>query len=280
MVGGLSVGSCQSTDPTSKSQDHKFREEKKMNLPLELERMLSEGEWRAIELAEQLGNKAWPAIKNGASMSGYRSRQVAMACAGRIGGDTAGIILAQGLSDGNVNVRLTAAAQLSVNPPENAKTAVLETLSKSSELDIREMLALAAGYLPGKDTMEVLRPLAEGKDVLGFNARSALAKLGDPEARKQLISSLSSKEPRVRYETLAQLRYVNDRTLAKYAKDLLWDKASALLIGPERNRRFRRVCDQAVDTLVYLMKLSPPFPTTAETIYSDSELLQVSQMIK
>jgi hypothetical protein len=280
MVGGSSVSSCQGNDPTSESQALKPREEKKMNSPMELERMLSEGDWRAAELAQQLGNTAWPAVKNGARMPGYRSRQIAMACAGRIGGNTAGMILAQGLSDGNVNVRVTAAAQLSVNPPGNARTAVLETLSKSSEPDIREMLALAAGYLPGKGTMDVLRPLAEGKDVLGLNARSALAKLGDPEARKQMISDFSSKEPRRRYETLSQLRYVNDPNLAKHAKDLLWDKAPALPIGPERNRRFRRVCDQAVDTIVYLMKLSLPFQTSVETIYSDAELLQVSQMIQ
>jgi HEAT repeat protein len=278
MVAVSTVMPYQAYGDRSESQVHKPREENKMSSLLELERMLREGSWRAVELAQQLSDAAWPAIRKGASMPDYRSRQIAMTCAGRIGGGTAGLILAQGLSDENVNVRVTAAAQLSANPPATAKAAILDTLLKSSESDIREMLALAAGYLPGKSTMDALRSLAGGKDAFSKNARMALAKLGDPEARKEMISNLSAKDPHVRYETLGQLRYVDDRELSKHAKDLLWDKASAQRIGPERNPRFRRVCDQAVDTLVYLMKLSPPFITSVETIYSDDQLLQISQM--
>jgi hypothetical protein len=271
---------CENPDLISESQIKQTREENNMNSLTELDRLLSEGNWDSVKLAQQLGDEAWPTIRSGAKMPDYRSRQIAMVCAGRIGGNTGGIILAEGLSDVNVNVRATAAAQLSVNPPATSKAAVIETLYRSSESDIREMLALAAGYLPGQSTMEVLSSLADGKDVLGTNARMALAKLGDPGAREQLISNLTSEDPYRRYEALGQLRYVNDPEFAKYAKGLLWDKADAILIGPERNQRFRRVCDQAVDTLVYLMKLSLPFETSVETIYTDDELLQVDQIIR
>lgn len=276
----LTVVNCQEQAERVESQNKPSRKDNKMSTVVELEGMLAAGDRGAVDLARQLSEAAWPAISHAAKMPDYRSRRIAMICAGQIGGDKAGSVLSSGLLDTNVNVRIAAAKQLSVEPPATAQDAVLDALSRSSETrtSIREFLALAAGYLPGDRTIQVLRPLAKGTDPLALNARMALAKLGDPDARKSLINKLSAGVPYTRYEGLEQLQYVNDAGLALHAKRLLGDRAKAQLIGPERNRQYRRVCDQAVDTLVYLLKLTPPFETNIEKIYSDAELMEIGKL--
>ena len=177
-------------------------EDERMSTPIELERKLAAGDWSAVELAGQLGQTAWPTIQKAAGLPQYRSRQIAMACAGRLGGEAAGPILSAGLGDANGNVRLAAAKALSVAPPPSAGHAIRAVLTASPELEIRGLLALAAGYLPGEPTVEILRPLSQRDDVLAERARMALAKLGDAPARQAMAADLASPEPRMRYEVL------------------------------------------------------------------------------
>lgn len=276
----LTMVCCKEQDGKIKTQLSPNGKDNEMSSVLELERMITAGDRNAIDLARQLGEAAWPAINRTAKTSEYRSRRIAIQCAGQIGGESAGSVLAAGLSDQNVNVRIAAAKELSVDPPETAKHAVLNVLSTGSETrtSILELLALAAGHLHGERTMQVLRSLAEGNDSVAEHASIALAKLGENQAKQVLISKLSTNVPYTRYEGLGQLRYVNDVSLATHVKPMLADQANAQVIGPERNRRYRRVCDQAVDTLVYLLKLKPSFETAVEKIYSHGELAEIEKL--
>lgn len=276
----LVAGNCHGIEKESGGRNRSAVEEKRMSALAELERLLDEGDFRAVEVAGAMGDAAVPALRKGAGMPAYRSRQVAMACAGKVGGDAAGKILSLGLRDGNVNVRVAAAGQLSVNPPESAKDAVLSTLVRSTETDVREMLAFSAGYFPGERTVAILRSIASGKGVLASNARMALARLGDAAGRDAVLNDLASSDPLVRYETVGGLRYVNDPSLADRVKPLLLDTEDAQTIGPGGGWKYRRVCDEAVDTLVYLLKLKLPFPTGEETIYTDEQLHHVRDLTR
>ena len=276
----LVATNCHGIDKESGGLHRPPGEETGMSKQAELERLLADGDYRAVEVAAAMGDAAVPALRKGAGMAGYRSRQVAMACAGKVGGEAAGEVLSLGLKDRNVNVRVAAAGQLSVNPPESAKDAVLSTLVRSTESDVRELLAFSAGYFPGERTVAILRSIASGKGVLASNARMALARLGDPAGREAVLNDLASSDPLVRYETLGDLRYVDDPSLAVRVKPLLLDMADAQAIGPGGGWKHRRVCDQAVDTLVYLLKLKLPFPTSEETIYTEEQLLHVRDVTR
>ncbi|MCR4308570.1 MAG: hypothetical protein NUW14_00885 [Deltaproteobacteria bacterium] len=276
----LAAANCHGIEKESGGLHRPAGEETKMSAQAELERLLADGDFRAVEVAASMGDAAVPALRKGAGMPAYRSRQVAVACAGRVGGEAAGEILSLGLKDGNVNVRVAAAGQLSVNPPESAKDAVLSTLVRSTETDVREMLAFSAGYFPGERTVAILRSIASGKEVLSSNARMALARLGDPAGREAVLNDLASSDPLVRYETVGGLRYVNDPSLAIRVKPLLLDTEEAQAIGPGGGWKYRRVCDQAVDTLIYLLKLKLPFPTGEETIYGEEQLLRVRDLTR
>lgn len=244
-----------------------------------LEHLLAAANWDAVDEAQHEGPRALPAIRVYVRSNNYRSRQIALASAARVGGDEAASMLATGLTDDNVNVQLQAAKDLSTGQFPSASGAILAQLANNRDHVVKQFLALAAGYIPGEASIAALRPLAEGKDELATNARMALARLGDENARRQLTNDLSATLPRTRYDALDQLRYVNDLKFASYAKRLLDDKEPARRIGTARHPKFRRVCDQAVDTLVSLLSLKPPFRVAPERIYTEGELTQLRRLL-
>ncbi|MGB9466243.1 MAG: hypothetical protein WBR10_14130 [Candidatus Acidiferrum sp.] len=245
-----------------------------------LESLLESANWDAVEEAQRQGISALPAVRTYAKSKNSASRQIAMACASRIGGEEAGQILAAGLADTDINVQLTAAKELDSGKFPSASPAILDHLARGKDDLVREFLALDAGYISGDTTIAVLRPLAEGQGGLATNARMALAKLKDGWARDLLVKDLSSPVARTRYEALDQLRYVDDQQFVPNAKRLLDDREPARRIGTARNPRFRRVCDQALDTLVFLLKLNPSFPVAPERIYTQEQLAQLAQMVR
>lgn len=254
----------------------------KMTDLITLEKMLAEGQTEAVEMAEEMGEQAWPAILKAAKMENFESRQLAMYCAGSLEGPQAGETLALGLSDDDVNVRSAAASQLMDDPPENAKTALLHTLSQKTERShqIPEMLALGAGFLPGDDTVEVLKGLLPEGDDLAENAKMALAKLGDQELKNNIIGELSDNNPLTRYNAVKKLEYIDDPSTFHHVVKLLGDRAEAVNVGTSYRSRYRRVCDQAVDSVIYLLELEPPFEINVTKIYSDSEILQLREMVQ
>ncbi|HDP24294.1 MAG TPA: HEAT repeat domain-containing protein [Deltaproteobacteria bacterium] len=246
----------------------------------ELEHLIAQGDWQAVDLTAHLGEAAWPAIEQGARMENFQSRQISMVCAGRLGGETAGTLLLAGLADNHINVSLAAAGQLSRNPPPSALHGILGELAQCQEENICALLALGVGHLPGEASMNALLELTGRDDDVAKNARLALAKLGHDEYLEALLAELASDDPHARYEALAQLVYIDDAKLGEHAKKLLYDKEVAVTIGKQYAPRYRRVCDQAVDTLAALLKLKLPFAASAESIYSDSQLAQVREMVK
>ncbi len=245
-----------------------------------LESLLNAGNWMAVEMAAKQGAAALPVVRRAAGHAKFQTRQIAMASAGKIGGAEAGKILGAGLSDADLNVRLQAANELSVNPPAEAGQAILARLPIEEDDRVKEPLALAAGYIPGDQTVRILQLVAGmWSGELAKTARMALAKVGDKPSREALLAELSSPDAFVRYTAVGWLRYVDDKQYVPHARKLLHDKAPAQKIGPVRQPKFRRVCDQAVDTLVHLLKLKVPFETDLEKIYSDTEINTIAKLV-
>jgi HEAT repeat protein len=224
----------------------------------ELRSKLKAGDWDASKIAERLGPTAWPAIEEADKAEDPDIRQVAVQCAAVLGGSHAAPILVAGLSDESEDVVLEAARQLSRAPFPGTEEAIAKSLESNLPEDILELLALAAGQGADLQAKDILRHYSSRSDELGLSAQMALAKLGD--------------EAHTRYDILSRLIYVKDPSLAELVKPFLSDRAGAQIVGPERARRMRRVCDQALDTLVVLLQIQPSFATATDKVYSDSEL--------
>ena len=246
-----------------------------------LEIYFQQANWAAVDETMRLRESALPTIKKYGQDKDYQKRQIAVECAGVIGGEVAAQILIAGLKDDNINVRLSAAKTLERNPNSSATEAVVELVNESDEEVLREILALAAGHLPGEKTVEVLKKIEQADEQqVSVNAQMALAKLGDEEAKQAIISQLDDALPRTRYDALEKLIYIDDASLARYAKKHLVHKSPAVMIGTVKSPRYRRVCDQAVDTMVFLLKLKVPFQVSIEIIYSDKEILAVESLTR
>ena len=210
----------------------------------------------------------------------YRVRERAVTAAAGLADPAATQILTSGLQDESINVRLAAAQALAARPYPAATDAVLEQIATSPDETVREILIAAAGHLPGPRTSTALKQIEREGGPLAGTARLALAKLGDTAARAAVLANLGAAAPRARYDALAALTYIGEESLAARALDLLGDKASALPIGVLRAGRYRRVCDQAVDTIVLLRRLTPGFETGPERIYSDDELGRIRTLTR
>jgi hypothetical protein len=248
-----------------------------MNNPIS--ELLASANWAAVEEVRRQGNAALPIIRSFVKDENYRTRQIAVACAGEIEGQVSDI-LARGLTDPNVNVRITAANGFARRPYPEALDTLIEQVDKSPDDSVRETLVLALGLLPDERTLTVLKRLLVSGGSLVRSARLALARLGDPEARASLLADLSSPLPRARYDVLKDLIYVRDAELMGYAERLLDDREPAVRVGVVKAPRYRRVCDQAVDTLVAVLKVAVSFEVSEEKIYSHSELTEMKHLVR
>ncbi len=249
-----------------------------MNGTNNLEIALQQKSWEAVNEAKRLNENALPLIKKYGRDEDYQKRQIAVACAGVIEDDGVVPVLAAELDDDNVNVRLEAAKAINKNPKPGVTDAVLEKLQNSQENVLKEILALAAGKLPGEKTIEVLKKVQKSEEgQVSINAQMALAKLGNSEAKEAIVKELSDPLARTRYDALEKLIYIEDSALATYARRLLHDKADAVMIGVIRRPKYRRVCDQAVDTIIFLLNLSVTFRVDKGKIYDDREIQEVDK---
>lgn len=258
----------------------KQKEDKNMSNEKNLENLIAQGDWGAVEKTRRMSEDAWPAVKRGAQMPDFLSRQIAMACAGILGGEEAEKLLLAGLNDKHINVSLAAAGQLSVNPPAGALDDIIKELASGHEENIRELLVLALGRIPDETSTKALIKIEKEDEDLAPSARLALARHRQGEFLEAHVERLESETPHIRYEALSQMIYIDDPDLAGHAKKLLSDKAEAVNIGNQYKPLYRRVCDQAVDTLAALLNITPPFETGNGIIYTNDQLYQIQNLVK
>ncbi len=259
-------------------ETEKLIDSQNINQENPLKKLLAEASWDSINEAKRQGKSALSIIRPFLKNETYQVRQMAVSSAGAIGDDAASDILASGLKDSNINVRLAAAKELAKQSYPSATETVLEVIKTTPDETVRELLVKAAGFLPGEKTISTLRPLSKGKDVLADQAIYALAKLGDSSGLSLVSNKLSAALPRTRYETLQNLCYINKTQFVPKAEQLLSDKAEAIRVGSIRKPQMRRVADAAVDTLVCLLNLDLPFKPS-KTIYTDEEINQVRNLV-
>tara|TARA_R110002096_G_scaffold44524_8_gene119845 strand:+ start:51084 stop:52058 length:975 start_codon:yes stop_codon:yes gene_type:complete len=259
--------------PTTKNEPHAA-------LLAELEQHLASANWQAVDLAKRLGGDAWPAVEAAAQQPEFRTRQIAMACAGALGTSRALPLLIAGLGDPHRNVSIAAASQLSLSPPPGAQAELVRSLGACEEDVICALLVRGLGRLPGERSIAAVLDAAQRSDALLDVARLALSKLGDKDALRSQRALLKNRSAAIRYQALVDTRYIANATLIVAAKPLLQDTAPVVSIGTPYNEQHRRVCDQAVDTLVVLLQLEPSFAVAAETIYSDEQIREVARLAR
>jgi HEAT repeat protein len=237
-----------------------------------LEASLTRVEYRAIDESRVAGIASLPLLRRYSRDRDHRIRKLTMHCAGVIDLARSGLILVEGLDDENLNVKSAAANELAQRTCPAAADAIGDRLVAEEDELMLEQLALAAGRSPGARSLELLSSVKPGGAVLAAHISMALARLGDAEARRILLDELEAPQARSRYDALEKLIYVAERGYAPRAMRLLGDRAEAVRVGFVQMPRYRRVCDQAVDTLAQLLGVRTDFPLAEDKLYSPAEI--------
>ena len=183
-----------------------------------------------------------------------RVRRNVIEVAGELGGvENARLILA-GLDDGDGEVRSLAALFVDVCAHKELLPSLLSVMEKQSDQMLLGSLALQVGTLGGREQIPALKEF--GKKVSDPEQSRyfslAKAKLGDGEARDELVRRFTHPDAPVRFQALRDCLYVLDKTLAAEFGPALEDYRDVIkLTLPEsREQVSARVCDAAV----YVMK--------------------------
>lgn len=189
--------------------------------------------------------------------------------------------LSELLKANNINTVLSAITQLENELNLNASIArtMVEILKTRPDQVIAERLILLLGNYHQKFVFDALVMFEKKSDDAHKKWYSlALAKLGEKDFYNKILAKLKHREAYVRYVALQDLGYVHNRSATKKIAPLLSDMAPAVRVGSVRTNTWRRVCDQAVDTLIALEELTTSFTLSLSRIYSQEELEEVKRL--
>lgn len=103
----------------------------------------------------------------------------------------------------------------------------------------------------------------------------ALARMGDPDARKMIADMLKNGDPKVRVHGIGMAQYVG-QDMVTDLKPLLEDKTDAVDVSPSMSgTHFIRVCDAAATVLRQIHR--PNLKASNTVRYSDEQLKEISR---
>lgn len=232
------------------SQEDKFRLEGLI---------LGDSTYEAGLLARKMGDSAGEVLRKLISNKDPHVRQNVLELAGELEGvDNARLILAS-LNDEDTDVRILAGSLLDVCTHKELLPVLLDAMKKQSEKKIPDQkllgsLALQIGVVGGPEQIPALKE--SGKKVTDPEHHRqfmlARARLGDSEARADLIRRLEHPIASERFQALRDCIYVQDKTLAANFWLALHDYREVIMLtlpgSPQQVGA--RICDVAV----YVMK--------------------------
>ena len=205
--------------------------------------------WGVVAKPGLVRTDAGPALLRLLDDKDSQVRQLVVTCLDAVGGSAAREGLIKALRDRTETVRAAAARFL--RPHFNAADlpTIVNVLDNSPDEYVREQLALLLGESGDTSMIPILSARLRGEsNVHARNAASlAMARLGDPGGRMELIQRLSQDDPAERVRALRDLPYLNDRRLLAYTVPLIDDTRPGLNMGRLHAPYFIRVCDVAIN---------------------------------
>ncbi len=204
----------------------------------------------------------------------YEVRELAVHTAHATLDPKASDVMFKALHDDNDIVKAAAARFLESHCSVADIPKLIAQLRRNGDDYVREQIALLLGKL---NQSSAVKPLQKQIQIENWpEAREAmalaLARLGDEEQEKYLISRLTHDDPIKRGEAARDMLYVSRIDLTKNLAQLLNDKRDAMNVGPSHGELWIRVCDVAVNVLDELLEHPFAFDVSFDKRYSDEEL--------
>gem|GEM_PF-7042602 len=109
----------------------------------------------------------------------------------------------------------------------------------------------------------------------------ARAKLGDKEMKEKIVKQLYVNDSEIRFHTLEDLKYVDDKALAWYFLPPLDDKGKTYMISDmgRKPEKYMFVCDLTINMIAAWYPGAFSFKTNDYKNYSQEEIEQVRKFL-
>jgi HEAT repeat protein len=246
----------------------------------ELVRRVRAKDYAAQDLAKQVGPAATQELAALTRDDDDIVRMIAVYCLDAIGGPGVAPALVRALYDEELHVQAAAMRGLARHADASVQRDLFDAYDAISEPELRRDIALAIGRMGPAAQQEELR--ARWKDATSPEAAEgavvALARLDDPEAKKELEERLSGSRGRARKRYLDHAEYVHAPWLLKPLGKILDDKTPVLRIGVDGRPELidsLRACDLAVNLIAEISGKTFSFPIALAENYADEKLAEV-----
>ena len=158
---------------------------------------------------------------------------------------------------------------------ENSYKAVLllgRMDAEQSKAMLRSLLSESRGIVGPMDDRYILAPRMQ------LACLKALLRLKDDEARKEVVSLLSSSNVESCVKGIECVSFAADKTLIPNLLALLDDKRDAVNIAPSGANYFIRVCDLAMNAIASISQTKTSFAVQNGARYSDDQLIEARRI--
>lgn len=220
----------------------------------------------ATATARQLGSESGEVLAELANHQKSSVRLAVLDVAAEVPSAGASRAILSRLRDSNLNVAGTAHSLISCCTQQAVVPDLFEAMRQHSDPKIGATLALQIGVVGARQDINGLSRYGTSATdpQLAHDIGLALARLGDEGEREALIARLIDDDAQIRFQTLRDCEYVQDKTLAAHFGAVLEDERDVVNIShPNSAPEFVRVCDIAVQVLYnldYKLSFDAGFP--------------------
>ena len=250
----------------------------------ELTEMVLNKRAKASSLAREIGVGANPELIALAGNDDPDVRRIALNCLRETGGTDAAECMTNALSDNNSQVRAAALKGLYKHPDTAVFSKAIAAFDKSEAAYTRQQIALIIGLMGHPEAREALKTRLEkiDDDEVVEGMVTALARLGDPDARIEFVRRLQASEGKIRGRYLDHCEYIHQPWLVKGLEPVLDDETPMVRIGTDGDHphnEYLRACDLAVDLTVSIAGAKFEFECGGDKNYTPEERAEVRKFI-
>lgn len=245
----------------------------------------------AIQMARELGSFVSGEIVPLVANEDAGVRQIAVRCLNQSGGYGAAKVFVEALTDESPSVRCAALAALDDHLNEDVYASLLEIYNRVPDSQHRQELALILGKIAQAKLADLQKAFAGEPDAEALEGcLAALAKLGDPRSKAEMLNVLRTAKDRHLKRFLDYAEYVKEFWVLPGLMSVLNDKTPLVGSGicsmrpaPENDfekpPEYLRACDIAVSLIEKLAGAKFPFPINGAKNYSDAELAAARRIL-
>lgn len=272
---------AEATPPPKNTGKEAKGEQSKMDL---LVQKILNKEPSAVNLAKEVGSAAAPRIKPLATNDDDQVRMIALSCLAYTGGDGVAEVLVNALADESPSASVEASRGLKNYLSPAVYTPLLEVYDKVEDPARRGEIALMLGKIQGAKIADLKQKFEKETDSeVKESLTTAMAKLGDGDAKTEFLKNLQSAKGRNVKKYLDYVEYINQPWATRGLSPFLGDKTDLIRIGvdnmPHLGPEYLRACDAALNLIVKLTGAKFSFNVDGKTNYTDAQLQEARQYL-